>query len=62
MTITAILKQKPFNVVVVRPQDRMFEVVRGLARGWPSGKVPLRWFSAVMAPSKTSGCRLARAA
>ncbi|MFL5251669.1 MAG: CBS domain-containing protein [Rhodopila sp.] len=32
MTIAAILKQKPFNVVVVRPQDRMFEVVRGLAR------------------------------
>jgi CBS domain-containing protein len=32
MTIAAILKQKPFNVVIVRPQDRMFEVVRGLAR------------------------------
>jgi len=31
MTIAAILKQKPYNVVVVRPTDRVFEVVRGLA-------------------------------
>src|SRR5690242_18515042 len=32
MTIAAILKQKPRNVVVVRPKDRIFDVVRGLAR------------------------------
>jgi CBS domain-containing protein len=32
MTIAAILKQKPYNLVVVRPKDRVFEVVRGLAR------------------------------
>jgi CBS domain-containing protein len=32
MTIAAILKQKPYNVVVVRPTDRVFEVVHGLAK------------------------------
>ena len=32
MTIGAILKQKPLNMVVVRPTDRVFDVVRGLAR------------------------------
>nr|WP_294527728.1 CBS domain-containing protein [uncultured Rhodopila sp.] len=32
MTIAAILKQKPHNLVVVRQTDRVFDVVRGLAR------------------------------
>src|SRR5690242_9968887 len=32
MTVAAMLKQKPYNVVVVRPKDRIFEVVHGLAR------------------------------
>jgi CBS domain-containing protein len=32
MTVAAMLKQKPYNVVVVRPKDRMFDVVHGLAR------------------------------
>ena len=32
MTIGAILKQKPHNIVIVRPTDRVFDVVRGLAR------------------------------
>jgi CBS domain-containing protein len=32
MTIGAILKQKPLNIVVVRPDDRVADVVRGLAR------------------------------
>jgi CBS domain-containing protein len=32
MTISAILKQKPRNLVVVRETDRVLEVVQGLAR------------------------------
>ena len=32
MTIAAMLKQKPLNILVVRPTDRVFDVVRGLAR------------------------------
>jgi len=32
MSIAAVLKQKPFNIVVVGPADRVFDVVRGLAR------------------------------
>jgi CBS domain-containing protein len=32
MTIAAILKQKPHNIVVVRRSDRVSDVVRGLAR------------------------------
>ncbi len=32
MTIGAILKEKPYNVVVVRPDDRVSDVIRGLAR------------------------------
>jgi CBS domain-containing protein len=32
MTIGAILKQKPLNLLVVRPADRVSDVVRGLAR------------------------------
>jgi CBS domain-containing protein len=32
MTIAGILKQKPYNLVIVRPTDRVFDVVRGLAR------------------------------
>ena len=31
MTIAALLKQKPYNVVVVRPRDRLALVVSGLA-------------------------------
>ena len=32
MSIAAILKQKPYNLVIVKPEDRVFDVVRGLAR------------------------------
>jgi CBS domain-containing protein len=32
MTIAAMLKQKPLNILVVRPTDQVFDVVRGLAR------------------------------
>ena len=32
MTIAGILKHKPYNLVIVRPSDRIFDVVRGLAR------------------------------
>nr|WP_294555328.1 CBS domain-containing protein [uncultured Rhodopila sp.] len=32
MTIAGILKHKPYNLVIVRPTDRVFDVVRGLAR------------------------------
>jgi CBS domain-containing protein len=32
MTVAALLKQKPYNVVIVRPKDRVFDVVHGLAK------------------------------
>jgi CBS domain-containing protein len=32
MTVAALLKQKPYNVVIVRPKDRIFDVVHGLAK------------------------------
>jgi CBS domain-containing protein len=32
MTIAGILKHKPYNLVIVQPTDRVFDVVRGLAR------------------------------